>query len=54
MQGLEVKTKLRDIIVTVGRTGKITPNAVLDPIRLCGSTISRATLNNENFISKKR
>lgn len=50
---LEVKTKLRDIVFTVGRTGRITPNAILDPIRICGSTISRATLNNEDFIKEK-
>ena len=49
----EVRTKLKDIVFTVGRTGKITPNAVLDPVRLCGTTVSRATLNNEDFIKDK-
>ena len=49
----EVLTKLKDIVFTVGRTGQITPNAVLDPVRVCGSTIKRATLHNEdNVISK--
>lgn len=45
-----VTTKLKDIIFTVGRTGIITPNAVLDPVYIAGTTVSRATLNNENFI----
>ena len=49
----EVLTKLTDIIFTVGRTGQITPNAVLEPVIVAGSTISRATLHNEdNIISK--
>ncbi len=43
-------TKLNDIIFTVGRTGKITPNAVLDPVLVMGSTIARATLHNEDFV----
>ena len=50
---MEVKTKLRDIIFTVGRTGKITPNAVLDPVLVAGSTVSRATLHNEDFVLGK-
>ena len=45
-----VTTRLKDIIFTVGRTGIITPNAVLDPVYIAGTTVSRATLNNENFI----
>jgi len=46
-------TKLTDIIFTVGRTGQITPNAVLEPVIVQGSTIKRATLHNEdNIISK--
>ncbi len=49
----EVLTKLNDIIFTVGRTGKITPNAILDPVQLMGSTISRATLHNEDYVLKK-
>ncbi len=49
----EVVTKLKDIIFTVGRTGSITPNAVLEPVKVQGSTISRATLHNEDFVIKK-
>ncbi len=48
-----VLTKLQDIIFTVGRTGKITPNAVLDPVLVMGSTIKRATLHNEDFIKER-
>ncbi len=43
-------TKLTDIIFTVGRTGKITPNAVLEPVLVMGSTIRRATLHNEDYV----
>ena len=46
----EVLTKLTDIVFTVGRTGQITPNAVLEPVLIQGSTIKRATLHNENYI----
>ena len=49
----EVITKLEDIIFTVGRTGKITPNAVITPTRVAGSVISRATLHNEDFVRDK-
>ena len=49
----EVTTKLLDIIFTVGRTGKITPNAVLSPVRVSGSVVQRATLHNEDFIKDK-
>ena len=49
----EVQTKLEDIIFTVGRTGKITPNAVLEPVRVAGSLVSRATLHNEDYILEK-
>ena len=49
----EVVTKLEDIIFTVGRTGKITPNAVLTPVKVAGSTVQRATLHNEDFITDK-
>lgn len=49
----EVLTKLNDIIFTVGRTGQITPNAVLDPVIVMGSTISRATLHNEDYVKMK-
>ena len=48
----EVLTRLKDIVITVGRTGRVTPNAVLDPVRVAGSLISRATLNNQDFIKK--
>ncbi len=47
------KTKLNNIFLTVGRTGKITPNADLEPVYLMGSTISRATLHNLNYIKQK-
>ncbi len=49
----EVLTKLQDIIFTVGRTGRITPNAVLDPVIVMGSTVKRATLHNENYVLEK-
>jgi len=49
----EVLTKLKDIIFTVGRTGQVTPNAVLEPVKVAGSTVSRATLHNEaNVVDK--
>ncbi|MGL5711802.1 MAG: NAD-dependent DNA ligase LigA [Paraclostridium sp.] len=47
------RTKLIDIIVEVGRTGTITPTAILEPIRLAGTTVSRATLHNEDYINEK-
>ncbi len=50
---VEVITKLRNITFTVGRTGQITPNAVLDPIKLAGSTVKRATLHNLDNIYHK-
>lgn len=49
----EVITKLKDIKITVGRTGKITPNAVLEPVRVAGSLVSAATLHNEDMIQYK-
>ena len=49
----EVLTKLKDIIFTVGRTGQVTPNAVLEPVIVMGSTIHRATLHNEDFVRSK-
>ncbi|MGI6713689.1 MAG: NAD-dependent DNA ligase LigA [Bacilli bacterium] len=49
----EVMTELKDIIFTVGRTGKITPNAVLAPVRVAGSLVQRATLHNEDFILER-
>ena len=48
-----VYTKLIDILFTVGRTGQITPNAILEPVILKGSTIKRATLHNEDNIINK-
>ncbi len=50
---LAVETKLLDIVYTVGRTGNITPNAVLEPIMIAGSLVQRATLNNEDFITDR-
>lgn len=47
------KTKLLDIVVQVGRTGKITPNAVLEPVRVAGSVVSRTTLHNLDFIRER-
>ncbi len=44
---------LRDIIIQVGRTGVLTPNAVFDPVRLAGTSVSRATLHNADFISER-
>lgn len=49
----EVLTKLEDIVFTVGRTGQITPNAVLSPVLVAGSTIRRATLHNEDYVNEK-
>ena len=46
-------TKLIDILFTVGRTGQITPNAVLEPVIVSGSTVKRATLHNEDNIVTK-
>ncbi|MBR6646720.1 MAG: NAD-dependent DNA ligase LigA [Clostridia bacterium] len=47
------KTKLLDIFVQVGRTGTVTPNALLEPVSVAGSTVSRATLHNIDFIKEK-
>ena len=49
----EVVTKLKDIVFTIGRTGQITPNAVLEPVRVAGSTVQRATLHNEDNVKSK-
>lgn len=48
----EKETKLLDIELSVGRTGRITPTAVFEPIRLCGTLVSRATLHNQDFINQ--
>lgn len=47
------KTKLTDIVLNVGRTGVLTPNAVLEPVRLAGTTVSKATLHNIDFIRER-
>ncbi len=44
---------LKDIVIQVGRTGVLTPKAVLEPVRLAGSTVSFATLHNQDFITGK-
>lgn len=49
----EKKTRLKDIVIQVGRTGALTPNAVLEPVRLAGTTVSRATLHNEDYIKER-
>ncbi|NCC76128.1 MAG: NAD-dependent DNA ligase LigA, partial [Clostridia bacterium] len=46
------ETRLLDITVQVGRTGRITPMAILEPVRLAGTTVSRATLHNQDMIDK--
>lgn len=46
-------TIIKDIILQIGRTGKITPNAVFEPVRVAGSLVSKATLHNEDFIREK-
>lgn len=48
----EKETKLLDIELSVGRTGRITPTAIFEPVRLCGTTVSRATLHNQDFINE--
>lgn len=50
---MKVLTKLKEIKLTVGRTGQVTPNAILEPVRLMGSVISKATLHNEDYIKMK-
>ncbi len=49
----EKTARLRDIVIQVGRTGVLTPNAVFDPVRLAGTTVSRATLHNLDFIRQR-
>ena len=48
----EKETKLLDIELSVGRTGRITPTAIFKPVRLCGTSVSRATLHNQDFIDE--
>jgi len=48
-----VITTVRDIVLRVGRTGVLTPTAILEPVRVAGSTVSRATLHNEDMIDEK-
>ena len=52
-KALEVETKLEDIFITIGRTGKATPNAKLKPVFLAGSLVSYASLYNEDSITTK-
>ena len=49
----EKQTKLVDITIAVGRTGVLTPNALLEPVRLAGTSVSRATLHNLDFIRER-
>lgn len=46
----EKESVVREIEVNVGRTGRVTPTAIFDPIRLCGTTVTRATLHNQDYI----
>ncbi len=48
----EKETTLLDVELSVGRTGRITPTAVFEPVRLCGTSVSRATLHNQDFIDE--
>ena len=49
----QVETKVLDIEITVGRTGVLTPTAILEPVRVSGSTVARAVLHNEDIIKEK-
>ncbi|ULG73826.1 NAD-dependent DNA ligase LigA [Macrococcus brunensis] len=49
----EVMTKLRDIEISVGRTGAVTPTAILEPVKVAGTTVGRASLHNEDLIREK-
>ncbi|KJS15869.1 MAG: NAD-dependent DNA ligase LigA [Peptococcaceae bacterium BRH_c4b] len=49
----QARTVVRDIIIKVGRTGVLTPTAILSPVRLAGTTVTRATLHNEDMIREK-
>lgn len=48
----EKESSLLDIELSVGRTGRITPTAIFEPVRLCGTSVSRATLHNQDFIDE--
>lgn len=48
----EKESVVREIELSVGRTGRITPTATFDPVRLCGTSVSRATLHNQDFINE--
>lgn len=48
----EKESRLLDIELSVGRTGRITPTAIFEPVRLCGTSVSRATLHNQDFINE--
>ncbi len=48
----EKETKLLDIELSVGRTGRITPTAIFEPVQLCGTKVERATLHNQDFIDE--
>ena len=50
----EAETKIKDILISVGRTGKVTPVAILEPVNLNGAIVSRATLHNFNEIDRKQ
>ncbi|MDP9211944.1 MAG: NAD-dependent DNA ligase LigA, partial [bacterium] len=49
----QVTTKVEDIRVNVGRTGAVTPFVVLEPVQVAGTTVSRATLHNEDEVARK-
>ena len=53
-EALETSTILKDVVWQVGRTGKITPIGILEPVELAGATVQRATLNNMDDIRKKK
>ncbi|WP_027717819.1 NAD-dependent DNA ligase LigA [Desulfovirgula thermocuniculi] len=49
----QARTRVKEIILRVGRTGVLTPTAILEPVRLAGTTVTKATLHNEDFIREK-